>query len=248
MKRTLLLAALVGAIVTTRPALAAIDELFSPTDDLQVVWITHIEAAKKTVHIAAYGVSNGAIAAALEAAAKRGVEVCILEDRQKAQEKEDLHGALAAAGCRIIIKRSEDKLHDKMGDFDAGEATTAAIVGSYNLSENGEKIDNSIVVFDGEPGPVAKVEDAWRGMFRRETGRDYTAAAVAAPPSVTGPTTAPSSPAKPQAAPAPGDVWVDLTTGIYHRARSPYYGKTANGKYMNEQAALNAGYRPARGE
>ena len=51
-------------------------------------------------------------------------------------------------------------------------------------------------------------------------------------------------------APAPGSgmVWVNLDTKVYHREGSRYYGKTKNGKYMSEQDAVQAGYRPAKNE
>jgi pyruvate/2-oxoglutarate dehydrogenase complex dihydrolipoamide acyltransferase (E2) component len=49
--------------------------------------------------------------------------------------------------------------------------------------------------------------------------------------------------------PAPGggqgQVWVNTETGIYHRQGSRLYGTTRKGKYMTEQDAKQAGYKPA---
>jgi hypothetical protein len=49
--------------------------------------------------------------------------------------------------------------------------------------------------------------------------------------------------------PAPGgghgQVWVNTETGVYHREGSPFYGTTKKGKYMTEQDAIQAGYKPA---
>jgi hypothetical protein len=49
--------------------------------------------------------------------------------------------------------------------------------------------------------------------------------------------------------PAPGGgsglVWVNTETGVYHGQRSPFYGTTGKGKYMTEQAAIQAGYKRA---
>ena len=47
-------------------------------------------------------------------------------------------------------------------------------------------------------------------------------------------------------APAPGMVWVNTATKVYHREGDPYYGKTKHGKYMTEQEAIQAGYRAAK--
>jgi Helix-hairpin-helix motif len=48
------------------------------------------------------------------------------------------------------------------------------------------------------------------------------------------------------AAPAPGMVWVNTATKVYHREGDPYYGKTKHGKYMTEQEAIQEGYRAAK--
>jgi hypothetical protein len=49
--------------------------------------------------------------------------------------------------------------------------------------------------------------------------------------------------------PAPGgghgQVWVNTDTGVYHREGSRFYGTTRKGKYMTEQDAIQAGYKPA---
>jgi pyruvate/2-oxoglutarate dehydrogenase complex dihydrolipoamide acyltransferase (E2) component len=49
--------------------------------------------------------------------------------------------------------------------------------------------------------------------------------------------------------PAPGgghgQVWVNTETGVYHRTGSRFYGTTRKGKYMTEQDAIQAGYKPA---
>jgi hypothetical protein len=40
-------------------------------------------------------------------------------------------------------------------------------------------------------------------------------------------------------------VWVNTETGVYHREGSRFYGTTRKGKYMTEQDAKQAGYKPA---
>jgi hypothetical protein len=49
--------------------------------------------------------------------------------------------------------------------------------------------------------------------------------------------------------PAPGgghgQVWVNPETRVYHRTGSRFYGTTRKGKYMTEQDAIQAGYKPA---
>jgi hypothetical protein len=47
------------------------------------------------------------------------------------------------------------------------------------------------------------------------------------------------------AAKARHKVWVNLNTGIYHKA-GRWYGKTKSGKFMTEDEARKAGYKPAK--
>ncbi len=56
--------------------------------------------------------------------------------------------------------------------------------------------------------------------------------------------TASTTPAQPP--PAPGMVWVNLETKVFHREGDRWYGNTKRGKYMTEADALAAGYREAK--
>ena len=47
------------------------------------------------------------------------------------------------------------------------------------------------------------------------------------------------------AAKASGKVWVNLDSGVYHKA-GRWYGKTKNGKFMSEDEAKQAGYRESK--
>jgi competence protein ComEA len=46
--------------------------------------------------------------------------------------------------------------------------------------------------------------------------------------------------------PAPGMVWVNTATKVFHREGDPWYGKTKQGKFMTESDALKAGYRASK--
>jgi hypothetical protein len=41
-------------------------------------------------------------------------------------------------------------------------------------------------------------------------------------------------------------VWVNTATGVYHHEGDAWYGKTVQGEYMSEDAAVRAGYRESR--
>lgn len=46
--------------------------------------------------------------------------------------------------------------------------------------------------------------------------------------------------------PSPGMVWVNTSSKVYHKSGSRWYGKTKEGKWMNEADAQKSGYRAAK--
>lgn len=56
-----------------------------------------------------------------------------------------------------------------------------------------------------------------------------------------------ASGAEVQAAKASGQVWVNTSSGIYHKG-GRWYGATKEGKFMSEQDAIKAGYKEAKNE
>jgi len=72
-------------------------------------------------------------------------------------------------------------------------------------------------------------------------------ARVAKPAAVpAAPSSAPAANVQAQTPPAPGMVWVNTATRVFHREGDPWYGKTKQGKFMTEADAIKAGYRASK--
>jgi len=85
---------------------------------------------------------------------------------------------------------------------------------------------------------------AFSGSAFAYQAKDTSKAATTKAPSKT--TTPPPSDADIAAAKARGDVWVNLSSKVYHKSDNQWYGKTKTGKFMSEADAIKAGYTAAK--
>jgi len=94
--------------------------------------------------------------------------------------------------------------------------------------------------------PAAPAKKGLMSMFSKKPATTTTAA-VATTSAAASSTTAPAM-TTPAAGGGAGQVWVNMTSKVYHCSSSKYYGKTKAGQYMTEAAAKAAGARPDHGK
>lgn len=100
--------------------------------------------------------------------------------------------------------------------------------------------------------PYSSVADLSRAGVSQRQIEQITPLVTAGPTSGAANRAMPSEQGKGQAAnppaapPAPGMVWVNTATKVYHREGDRYFGKTKHGKYMTESEAIQQGFRAAK--
>jgi hypothetical protein len=111
------------------------------------------------------------------------------------------------------------------------------------------------VIRAASPSPTGQENQTDIGTKPKKTKKSAadTAAPAASPAETTQNTVRTPGPVKNAseaeiaAAKSSGKVWVNTGTGVYHKG-GKWFGATKQGKFMNEDEAVKAGYRPAKNE
>lgn len=127
-----------GAFDTPAPPIAAHGTLqvaFAPWDNIVGLIVDTISNARKQVLVQAYLLTSKEIAAALIAAAQRGVDVRVLADaEQAAKVTSSKLPELAGAGIPIWLETKYQNAHNKIMVIDANSADATVITGSFNFT------------------------------------------------------------------------------------------------------------------
>lgn len=122
------------------PAAGTVQVAFPPWDDAEAVVIRAIDAARRQIRVQAFSFSNRAIARALVAARRRGVDVAVTVDREQTYG-----GAftripeLAAAGIPVWLEVRHAAAHSKVMVIDADTRESVVITGSFNWTSAAQR-------------------------------------------------------------------------------------------------------------
>lgn len=215
-----------------------------------------IDGAQETLDIAIYSLTHPDIVAAIRNAAKRGVEVRLIEDKIQAGGKSQTEALkiLGSAGVALKVNKHSGLMHLKVTIADGKVATG----GSFNYSKAAStNSDEVLTVYRSKE--IARefseqFEIMWNDDTRFETLERYIAMEGDGAASPTGPgnteitTNTEESSSPPVAACDNPQIKGNRNSGVYHMPGGQSYDQTtANVEYFcSEQEAEDAGYRKAR--
>jgi phosphatidylserine/phosphatidylglycerophosphate/cardiolipin synthase-like enzyme len=161
-------------VLTAAPALASpplefalhgrAQVAFTPGDDADGLLIEAIRQARSQILVQAYSFTHRAIAEALVAARRRGVDVQVIADHdQDAHVATTRIGDLAQAGVPVYLDAQHAAAHNKVMVIDAGRPEAVLVTGSYNFTHAAQHRNaENLLILRGDPLLAEAYAANWR--------------------------------------------------------------------------------------
>lgn len=149
------------------PARGTVQVAFTPWDNAEGLIIDGIRRAKHQILVQAFSFTSRALANALMAAKRRGVDVQVMADREQTFSGEASRiPDLVQAGIPVMLELRYQSAHNKVMVIDAGTADAAVVTGSYNWTYAAQyKNAENVLILRHNPD-IANVYAAnWRRHF-----------------------------------------------------------------------------------
>lgn len=146
------------------PAQGTVQLAFTPWDDAEAMIVGAIRGAKRQILVQAFSFTSRALAHALIAAKRRGVDVQVLADREQVFGGEASRiPDLVRAGIPVTLELRYQSAHNKVMVIDAGAADAAVITGSYNWTYAAQyKNAENVLILRNNPDIVNAYAANWR--------------------------------------------------------------------------------------
>ena len=179
MRRTLLLLVLLVACVAGAqplrregqeaapaqiPARGTVQMAFTPWDNAEGMIVDCIRQARRQILVQAYSFTSRALANALIAAKRRGVDVQVLADREQTFGGEASRiPELDQAGIPVMLEVRYQSAHNKVMVIDSGTADAAVVTGSYNWTYAAQnKNAENVLILRHSPNIANAYAANWR--------------------------------------------------------------------------------------
>ncbi len=138
---------------------------FSDGDRVADRVIVAINQTRKSLHVAIFDLTHAEIAAVIEAAHRRGVDVRIVADDRQAHEPHSEIPYLRSRGIPVRLSRgyrgNRSIMHNKFAVFDGRVAET----GSFNWTTSAEGYNFENAIFISDPAVVARFESEFERIW-----------------------------------------------------------------------------------
>lgn len=153
-----------GAPAEDLPARGQVSVAFSPSDDAGARVIEALDAARHQVLVHAYTLTHRAIAEALVAARRRGVDVRVVADREQADKvTTSLLEWLVERGVPVWLDGQHAAAHNKVMVIDADLESATVVTGSFNFTQAAQfRNAENLLILRGNPELAARYAEDWR--------------------------------------------------------------------------------------
>jgi phosphatidylserine/phosphatidylglycerophosphate/cardiolipin synthase-like enzyme len=150
---------------TVFPAHGTVQLAFTPWDNAEAMIVACIRQAKQQILVQAFSFTSRALANALIAAKRRGVEVQVMADREQTFSGEASRiPELVQAAIPVALEVRYQSAHNKVMVMDAGSTDAAVITGSYNWTYAAQyKNAENVLILRHNP----EVANAYAANWRR---------------------------------------------------------------------------------
>lgn len=149
------------------PAQGTVQLAFTPWDNAEAMIVERIRGAKQQILVQAFSFTSRALASALIAAKKRGVDVQVMADREQTFGGESSRiPDLVQAGIPVALELRYQSAHNKVMVMDAGTADAAVITGSYNWTYAAQyKNAENVLILRNSPDIANAYAANWRRHY-----------------------------------------------------------------------------------
>jgi phosphatidylserine/phosphatidylglycerophosphate/cardiolipin synthase-like enzyme len=146
------------------PARGTVQLGFTPWDNVEAMIVDGIRGAKQQILVQAFSFTSRALANALIAAKRRGLDVQVMADREQTFSGEASRiPDLVRAGIPVTLEVRYQSAHNKVMVMDAGTADAAVITGSYNWTYAAQyKNAENVLILRHNPDIVNAYAANWR--------------------------------------------------------------------------------------
>ena len=156
--------ALILCLVLVAPSAADPDyeAAFSPRGQSLDLVLSTIRSARQSIRMAAYSFTSEPIAAALTDAARRGVDVKVVADKQANSSRYSVAANLAEQGIPVRLNGNYAIFQHKFILVDGRHLET----GSFNYNASVENNADNVLVLHDAPVMVEKYQAEWERLWQ----------------------------------------------------------------------------------